>query len=161
MSVTEAAIGISIVVFSQYFGSALFSSFADTIFTNNLKSSLRVFAPNVDAQIVIHAGASRVRDVVPAALIHGVLLAYNHAVVQTFVSIFGNGTGSLVSDWLTRFPVPDNRSRHRDVHCVLGNGMERRWKGLKPVRLKLDSDVVFKKEAVHVITFPQYHRRKI
>jgi hypothetical protein len=74
------------IVFSQYFGGALFSSFAETIFTNSLTSGLRAFAPNADAQKVIKAGASSVRADLSGALLHGVLLAYNQAVTHTFVS---------------------------------------------------------------------------
>jgi hypothetical protein len=86
LSVSEAAIGTSLVVFSQYFGGALFSSFAETTFTNSLKIGLKTFAPAVDAQKVIEAGASSVRADFSGALLHGVLLAYNQAISHTFVS---------------------------------------------------------------------------
>jgi hypothetical protein len=88
LSPTEAAIGTSLIIFCQYFGGALFGSFAETIFVNGLKDGLHTFAPEVNSQAVISAGASAVRSVVSKAALPGVLAAYDRAVTHVFVSFF-------------------------------------------------------------------------
>lgn len=72
--------------FFQYLGGAIFLAVGETIFTNGLRSSLETYAPNVHAQTIINAGASAVRSTAPEADLAGVLLAYNRALVHTFVS---------------------------------------------------------------------------
>jgi hypothetical protein len=74
-------------MFATYFGGALFVSFAKTIFSNSLISALREFSPQVDAQTIINAGAAGVRGAVSDADLAGVILAFNQALTQTFVSL--------------------------------------------------------------------------
>jgi hypothetical protein len=71
----QIAIGTSLIVFCKYLGGALFVSLAQTIFTNGLRNALPTFAPQVDPQTVITAGATSVRAVTPKASVPGVLLA--------------------------------------------------------------------------------------
>ena len=85
LSPDEVAIGTSLLAFSQYLGGAIFISAANTLFNNVLVTSLHNFAPHVYAQAVIDAGATGFRNVVTASDLPLVLLAYNRAVVQTFV----------------------------------------------------------------------------
>jgi hypothetical protein len=81
------AIGTALVVFCQYFGGAVFVALGQTAFINRLSSSLQVYAPEVDAQTIIDAGATAaIRSLVPKASIDGVLTSYNHALTNTFVS---------------------------------------------------------------------------
>ena len=80
-------------MFMQYFGGAVFLSVAKTIFTNELLSTLRKYAPDIDAHSIVHSGATSV--------FHGlsehdrllVLNAYNKALITTFVSQPGPRTG--------------------------------------------------------------------
>lgn len=83
----DVAIATSQVFFCQYLGGAILLALAETIFSSSLRSSLHTYAPNVDAETIIAAGASAVRSVTPAADLSNVLRAYNHAVINTFVSI--------------------------------------------------------------------------
>lgn len=71
----------------QYLGGAVFIAVGETIFTNSLRASLHKYAPNVNVQEVIEAGATAVRSTVSHADLHNVLKAYNHAIIQTFVSL--------------------------------------------------------------------------
>jgi hypothetical protein len=102
---------MSLVMFSQNMGAALFLSFAQTILSTTLTHELPVLAPGVNAQAVIAAGASKFRDVVSKALLPGVLLAYDRAIDRVFYL----ATGSAV----TAFVV------------CLGMG----WKSVKKVKL--------------------------
>ena len=85
------------VFFFQYLGGTIFLALAETIFTSSLRSALHHDAPGVDAQRVIDAGAAAVRSVVTKADLPGVLQAYNHAIVDTFVSIVYSHSSSCQS----------------------------------------------------------------
>jgi hypothetical protein len=86
-------------MFCQNFGAALFLSFAQTIFTTTLVHELPIFAPGVDAQSVINAGASSFRTVVPQALLPGVIHAYDRATSHVFYLATGAGVASFVLCW--------------------------------------------------------------
>ena len=87
ISKDQLAVAISLVTFCQMFGSSLFISFGQTAFANSLKTSLVKYAPEIDASKVLNAGATNFRSVVPASSVPGVIIAYNHALTTTFVSI--------------------------------------------------------------------------
>jgi hypothetical protein len=82
----EVSIASSQLFFWQYLGGATFLAIGETVFTNTLRSSLESYAPGVDPRDVIDVGASAVRSSVSKAELPGVLRAYNHALVATFVS---------------------------------------------------------------------------
>lgn len=87
LSGDDVASAIAVLVFCQYFGGALLLALGQTVFLARLGSALERFAPEVSAQVLINAGATNVRTVVPAAELDGVLLAYNRALTETFVSL--------------------------------------------------------------------------
>ncbi|KIW02542.1 uncharacterized protein PV09_05998 [Verruconis gallopava] len=81
---TTVPIGQAMIIFEQYFGGALFLAIAQALFNGKLDMGLTEYAPHVDAQSVIHAGASRVRDIVSSDDLSGVLLAYSKAINSNF-----------------------------------------------------------------------------
>ncbi|KAN0102744.1 MFS multidrug transporter [Hyaloscypha variabilis] len=93
------SVGTALVVFTQFFGGAVFIAFAQTTFTNSLGPALKEFAPNVTAKFVIDTGATNLRNVVPAGVLEGVLMAYSKALTNTFYLAVG-GTGlAFLSSW--------------------------------------------------------------
>jgi len=90
---------MSLLMFSQNFGAALFISLAQTIFSSTLIHELPKEAPGIDVQAVINAGASSFRAVVSKALLPGVLLAYDHAVSRVFYLAAGAGVAGFVVCW--------------------------------------------------------------
>ncbi|KAF8246625.1 putative MFS multidrug transporter [Wilcoxina mikolae CBS 423.85] len=87
---TQIAIGTALVVFCQYFGGAVFIALGQTAFINRLVSSLQAYAPEVDAQMIIDAGATAtIRSLVPKSSVDGVLTAYNSALTATFYVAVG------------------------------------------------------------------------
>ena len=90
---------MAILIFAQTFGGALFLTFAETDFSNGLTKAINAFAPNVSAEVVIAAGASGVREVVPKPELAGVLLAYNQAIQYTFYLATGAAAMTLVFCW--------------------------------------------------------------
>lgn len=71
-------------MFAQTLGGALFISVAQNIFTNRLLTNLEQLVPNLDATIVISAGATDLKNVVDPGDLQAVLTAYNGAITQCF-----------------------------------------------------------------------------
>lgn len=92
--------GMSIFVFCQMFGGAIMVVFSQAIFTNSLRQTIPTYAPPVDAETIIAAGATQLRRNVPSNELGGVLLAYSKsldriyyltasiAVISLFLSYF-------------------------------------------------------------------------
>ena len=82
---TEIAVAVASILFFQYFGGAIGVNIAKTVFANALSSALKEYAPNVDAQKIIQAGATDFHNTVTSQDIQGVVQAYNQALALTFV----------------------------------------------------------------------------
>ncbi|KAK6086167.1 major facilitator superfamily transporter [Seiridium cupressi] len=80
----DASIASTLVMFSQFFGGAIFSSVAKTVFTASVKPAIDNFAPDVDPALLINSGAAELQRIVPTDELHGVLLAYNQAIQHVF-----------------------------------------------------------------------------
>ena len=80
----QLSIGAALVVLCQNFGASVFISLGQTTFENSLLHTLRKSAPDVDPRVVMSAGATNFRDIVPKLSVNGVVMAYNTAL--TFVS---------------------------------------------------------------------------
>ncbi|ETI26875.1 hypothetical protein G647_09974 [Cladophialophora carrionii CBS 160.54] len=76
--------GTALVMFMQTFGGALFVSVAQNIFNNRLISEIPKQAPGINPQIILHVGATSLKDQVPARLLAGVQTAYNTALTETW-----------------------------------------------------------------------------
>lgn len=95
----QNSIAMALMVFSQTFGGALFLSFAETDLTTSLKKGLTEFAPSVDIQAVLDAGATGFRSVIPAASVNGVVLAYNQAISSVFYMSIGVSVATFFLAW--------------------------------------------------------------
>jgi hypothetical protein len=83
-------LGISTVLFAQYFGSAVMQSISGSIFTNKLEMELLSSARLSPEQVkmLLDAGNSKVREIVSENFPHhldDVIIAYNDAIISTFV----------------------------------------------------------------------------
>lgn len=92
----QNSVGMALLIFNQGLGGALFQSFAQIALTNGLKNALPHFAPNVNAQMVIDAGATGIRSVVAKVDLRNVLLAYSQAVNHVFYLTTGAALGGFV-----------------------------------------------------------------
>jgi hypothetical protein len=90
---------MSLVVFSQTFGGTLFLTFAQTVFSHGLVTGLQKYAPTVNTQTVVTAGATAIRDVVGPEEVAGVLEAYNLAINDNFYLAAGAAVGLFVCSW--------------------------------------------------------------
>lgn len=80
----------------MYLGTAISISISQTIFQSALPGLLAEHAPGVDARSVLSAGATNIRGLVSAEQLAGLLVAYNKALTQMFVSC---GLTTLLSSW--------------------------------------------------------------
>jgi hypothetical protein len=87
---------MSILVFSQTFGGAIFLAIAQLIFSHGLTSGLQEYASTLDPQVVIMAGATAVRHVVTPAELPGVLRAYMVGIDRVFYLGTGVAGGVFV-----------------------------------------------------------------
>jgi hypothetical protein len=86
----DIPIGTSICMFFQFFGGAVFLAIGENIFVSRLVSSLHTYAPSLDAEMIVAAGAEGLRKTVasydPTAL-DGAVHAYNVATASTFYPV--------------------------------------------------------------------------
>ena len=95
----QLSIGMSLMVFSQTFGGALFLAVADTDFTSSLVKVLTNISPPVDVQAIVEAGATGFRAVTSNEELPSVLIAYNEAVRNTFYLGAGATVASFAFSW--------------------------------------------------------------
>lgn len=86
-------------VWCQYIGPTVFLTLYNTIFDSSLRSQIPEYAPDVDAQAVIAAGATRFRGLVSAQDLPGVLVAFSTSLDYTFYLQAGAGVIAWVSAW--------------------------------------------------------------
>lgn len=103
LDISQVPIGTSVIIFLQTLGGALFVSIGENIFTNKLVESLAKYAPSIDPKIVLSTGATSIQHTIDKAELPGVTLAYNNALVQSFLvaAIMAALTilGSLSIEW--------------------------------------------------------------
>jgi hypothetical protein len=83
----DTSIGTAIVTFFLFLGGSIFLIIAENLFNSQLVKQLAVYAPNVDAQLVVAAGAAAVSSVISSDSLPAVLEAYNQAIISVFVSL--------------------------------------------------------------------------
>lgn len=97
ISKQDLAVGTAVVSFFQFFGGSIFLAFAQTAFSNLLKTSLHRYAPGVNPEVVLESGATDIRAVVSAADLGGVIKAYSQAISKTFYVGVGAAAVSAIS----------------------------------------------------------------
>ncbi|RMZ87331.1 hypothetical protein DV736_g5441, partial [Chaetothyriales sp. CBS 134916] len=93
--------GTAMVLWSQFFGMALFLSVAQTVFVHVLKTALHEYAPSLDATVVSNAGATGFASVVPPEYHKAVERAYAKGVANTFYLGLALSLGAFISSFGT------------------------------------------------------------
>lgn len=81
---SDGPVGISVIVFFQLLGGAIFTSVGQNVFLNELIKDAQALGININPSQFVHAGATDLATLVPPTLIDNVQLAYNHALVNTW-----------------------------------------------------------------------------
>ncbi|ERF72998.1 hypothetical protein EPUS_08855 [Endocarpon pusillum Z07020] len=95
----QIPIAMALIMFSQTFGGAMFLSFSATIFTNSLNSLIAQYAPLVDPETIIAAGATGFWNVVSGDDLANVLVAYAESVARVFYLTASAGVCCFVFAW--------------------------------------------------------------
>jgi hypothetical protein len=93
----EVPIVNALVVFAQNLGGAIFLSLNQIIFSSRLRHYLQVYAPEINPQIVIAAGATGIQEAVPSASLPGVLLAYSKSFDRVMYLAIGASGAALLA----------------------------------------------------------------
>ncbi|KAK5172208.1 uncharacterized protein LTR77_003846 [Saxophila tyrrhenica] len=95
----QIPVAMSLAIAAQTFFGAVFLSFADTIFTNSLRSLVASTVGSANAATVAHAGAYAFRRVVPKGDLADVLVAYSKSIDRVFYMCVGLAGACFVSSW--------------------------------------------------------------
>ena len=107
--------GLSVILFLQTLGGALFVSVSQKVLYHKLVEQLKLHVPEIDPLIVLNAGVTASRKAVDKAALPGIKLAYNNALTEVFLVAGIMAAlailGSLVIEWK---PVKAKHSEARD-----------------------------------------------
>lgn len=76
--------GVTLFTFSQVFGGAVMVVLSQTVFINSLRTTIPQYAPSVNATMVIAAGGTRFRQILPKEAVAGVLVAYGKSLGRIY-----------------------------------------------------------------------------
>ena len=103
LSKADMPLGLSVVLFAQNFGPALFISIAQAIFTNRLSANLYQLAPYANTTDLASLGFSEIKAKFQANELNDVVLAFSESISQTWFLALGLACfsifGSLLTDW--------------------------------------------------------------
>lgn len=88
--------GVSLMFFIQGLGGSIFISIAQQIFDHTLLKNLGSVA-NLDPSVILQAGATQLRDLVVAADLEPILIAYNGALTNVFIIPVACAAASIVA----------------------------------------------------------------
>lgn len=94
----DISTAMAILFFSQSFGGSIFLTLAGVISSAGLRDQIPRFAPNVDPETVIAAGATGFRNVVAAEDLEGVLRAYARSLDWVFFLAAGVAGGAVFGE---------------------------------------------------------------
>jgi hypothetical protein len=100
LSRKDMPIGNAVGIFFNSLGGAISISIAQNIFSNTLIKQLPIHAPGVSPLLVMMAGATHVREVVPRESLDGVLVAYNMACTHAYILSIACGGLAFAVSWL-------------------------------------------------------------
>jgi hypothetical protein len=92
----EISVVNALVVFFQNLGAMVFLSLAEVVFSNGLRHGLATYAPEVNSETIITAGATVLRTSVPEVSLPGVILAYSKAFDGVMYLATGAAGGAFI-----------------------------------------------------------------
>lgn len=92
----DLPIASALGVFFQFLGGAIFLAIAENIFISELRGAIPRYAPQIDANKVVEAGAVGLMSVVTVEDLPGVILAYNDGIMAIFYLGIAGGAMALI-----------------------------------------------------------------
>jgi hypothetical protein len=101
LSSKEVATGNAVAIFFNSLGGAIALSISSNIFTNTLVKEVPKYAPGVQPEQVLNAGATNIGKVdAPPAILEGIKMAYNIALTTAFILPIAVGCLSFLTSLL-------------------------------------------------------------
>ncbi|KAL4982879.1 major facilitator superfamily domain-containing protein [Aspergillus falconensis] len=110
----DLSTAMAILTFSQTFGGSVFLAVASVIFSEGLKSQIPRYAPGVDPQQVIAAGATGFRNIVRDGDLEGVLRGYSKAINWVFYLVTGLAVVQFGASWAIGWVDIRPKGREKD-----------------------------------------------
>ncbi|KAE9380142.1 MFS general substrate transporter [Stipitochalara longipes BDJ] len=126
---SKVPVGTAFLMFSQVLSGALFISFGQTIFSNQLGPALARFAPEVDAALLLKVGATNFRSVVSEESTGRVVQAYNLALTRVFFLAMGASIGSFAASWGMGWINLKTKKRDDEESAKRTKVAEEKWPG--------------------------------
>jgi hypothetical protein len=99
----DVPLGISMILFGQYFGGALFVALAQTIFANQLAKNLQILDPTLTAKAIENMGIMELKNSVGNGRMDSVLSGIDKSLTQMWYLVVGltcvTMIGSLTMEW--------------------------------------------------------------
>ncbi|MCJ1400455.1 hypothetical protein MMC11_003660 [Xylographa trunciseda] len=113
----ELTTGLSLVTFSQFFGGTIFVAVAQSVFNNELPLTLHQYAPALGNGA--NGGGSTIQTgAIPPAILPGLLMAYNNAIIYTFYLAMAGAACAFLSSWGMGFhkmrPPPKDEAKLKE-----------------------------------------------
>ncbi|PNY23295.1 Major facilitator superfamily domain, general substrate transporter [Tolypocladium capitatum] len=96
LDIADVPTGMAIIIFAQSLGGALFVTAGQTVFSNRLAAFVAEYAPRVDPQLVLSAGATKIRDVIAQQCLDSVVHAFNSALSNCFLASTATASAAVV-----------------------------------------------------------------
>ncbi|KAH8886588.1 putative MFS multidrug transporter [Thozetella sp. PMI_491] len=90
---------MSMLAFLSNLSAAVMIVLSQTIFTNGLTELIPHYAPGVSSDVVIAAGSTNVRNIIPPDALPGVLLAYAKSLARVWYFCAGIAVPSFIFSW--------------------------------------------------------------
>lgn len=94
---------MSMLMFSGNFSGAVAVVICQTVYTNSLSELIPWYAPDVNPQVVINAGATKVREVVSSSQLPEVMTAYAKSIDNIWYLDCGLAAVVFIFGWLLGF----------------------------------------------------------
>ncbi|RYP33450.1 hypothetical protein DL767_004728 [Monosporascus sp. MG133] len=96
----DASVASAYCMFSQFLGSAIFSSLAKTIFTSSLPATVAKYASFLkDSSVLVQMGATELPDYFRGAQLDAVMDAYNGAILNVYYLQLAAALGAFCTGW--------------------------------------------------------------
>ena len=103
LSTTDAPMGVSIILFAQHFGSALYVALAQTLFSNLLSKNLQSLNPDLTPRTIENMGIMELKNSFGHKDLHQVILGFDESLTRTWYLVVGltcaTMVGSLATEW--------------------------------------------------------------
>lgn len=114
----DTATAMAILTTAQSFGGAIFLAVGQVIFSQSLRDLMPQAAPDVDTNLLIAAGATNFRDLVPTQDLSAVLTVYSKSINRVFYLNIGLSVLQFILAWGVGWQKVSQRDKKKESEGV-------------------------------------------